>query len=115
MKKLIMFFLLYFLLPSASIAFAHPPQDIIIDFDPASKILKAVIIHNVANPENHYIKQVDIGINGKEIIVHKLTRQGNNNEQTVSYLIPDVKLGDTLSVEGHCSISGNLEKEIKVK
>jgi hypothetical protein len=35
--------------------------------------------------------------------------------QTVSYLIPDLKDGDVLSVEGHCSISGKLKKEITVK
>jgi hypothetical protein len=46
-------------------AYAHPPSDITITYDPASKILRAVIIHNVSNPQNHYIKKVDIALNGK--------------------------------------------------
>ncbi len=96
-------------------AYAHPPSDIAITFDAKTKILHAVIVHNVGNPINHYIKKVALGLNGKEIIEHTISRQDNNTNQTVTYLIPDVKIGDTLSVEAYCSISGKLEKEIKIK
>jgi RNA-binding protein YhbY len=99
----------------SSIAYAHPPSDIIITFDSKAKTLNAVIMHNVSNLENHFIKKVDIALNGKEIIALTFSRQDNNTSQTVSYLIPDAKAGDTLSVEGYCSISGKLEKEIKIK
>lgn len=97
-----------------SVAYAHPPSDIIITYDPSTKILKALIMHNVNNPESHYIKKVDVGLNGKEIIEHAISREDNNTSQTVAYLIPDAKPGDTLSVEAYCSISGTLQKEIKV-
>ncbi len=102
------------MLALCSSAFAHPPSDIIITYDNATKMLKAVIMHNVSNVEKHYIKKVDVGLNGKEILTQEISRQDNNTDQTVSYLIPDAKPGDTLSVEGYCSISGKLEKEIKV-
>jgi hypothetical protein len=72
-------------------------------------------MHNTSNPLSHYIKKVDIGLNGKEVIEHTLSKQDNNENQTVSYLIPDVKDGDLISVEGYCSISGKLQKEIIVK
>jgi hypothetical protein len=106
--------LICMVLCGAGFAYAHPPQDIIISFDPATKILKAVIVHNVSNPESHYIIKVDIGLNAKEIIEHSLSRQDNFASQTVQYLIPDAKNGDRLSVEGYCSISGKLKKEITV-
>lgn len=99
----------------SSPAYAHPPSDIKIAFDPATKMLTAVIIHNVADPLSHYIKKVDVGLNGKEIIEQAVSRQDNPGSQTVICLVPDVKDGDVLSVEGHCSISGKLQKEIKVK
>ena len=102
------------LLSQTENAYAHPPSDIIITFDPETKILNAVIMHSVSNPHNHYINKVDIALNGQEIIEHKISRQDNNVSQTVSYLIPDAKAGDTLSVEAYCSISGKLKKEIKV-
>ena len=94
------------------LAWAHPPSDISISYGPGSKMLQVEIIHNVSNPESHYIKKVDVAINGKEIIEHKISRQDNNAGQTVIYLIPDAKSGDTLSVEAYCSISGKLMRAI---
>ncbi len=102
-------------LMAASRVYAHPPSDIKITYDLKTQILTAVIVHNTSNTANHYIEKVDVGLNGTEIIEHKISRQDNNDEQTVSYRIPDVKAGDVLSVEGHCSISGQLEKKITVQ
>jgi hypothetical protein len=95
--------------------YAHPPSDITITFDSATKMLKAVITHPVSNPDKHYINMVDIAINGKEIIGHVISRQDNGSTQTVSYLIPDAKKEDILSVEGYCSISGKLTRQITVE
>jgi len=115
MKRIIGLLALVIFISSVSLCYAHPPSDILITFDAKTKILQAVIMHNVSNTSNHYIKKVDVALNGKEIIEHQISKQDNNESQTVSYLIPDAKEGDTLSVEGHCSISGKLAKEIKVK
>jgi len=100
---------------AVSIAYAHPPSDIKITYDPATKILQAVIYHNVSDPAKHHIKKVDVGLNGQEILTQQISCQDNNSTQTVSYLIPDAKSADTLSVEAYCSISGKLEKEITVE
>ena len=115
MKKVIMILLFSTFLAVYSTAFAHPPQDIIIRFDLQSKVLQAIIVHNVSNPENHYIKKVDVGLNGEQIIEQKISRQDNNETQIVTYLIPDAKAGDVISVEGYCSINGSLKKEIKAE
>jgi len=108
-------FLLLFSAAAVFNAYAHPPSEIKITFDPATKILQAVIMHDVKDPAKHFIKKVDVGLNGQEIISHTLSRQDNNENQTVSYLVPDAKAGDALSVEGYCSISGKLEKELKAQ
>jgi len=115
MRQVIVLCMVFVFIALAQAAYAHPPKDIKITFDPQTKMLSAVIVHDVSNPTGHYIKEVDVGLNGKEIIVHNISRQDNNNTQTVSYLIPDAKPGDKLSVEGHCSISGKLQKEITVQ
>jgi len=98
-----------------SLSFAHPPQDIKISYDAKTKLVTAVIYHNVSNPENHYIKTVDVGLNGKEIISQTISRQDNNQTQTVIFFIPEVKPSDKVSVEGYCSISGSLVKEIIIQ
>ena len=115
MKKIIFCILSAIILFSASIAYAHPPQDIILTYDPATKTLTALIKHNVSNPETHYIKKVDIGLNNKEVATLKFTHQDNNLTQTAVYTLKDARPGDSLSVEAYCSISGKLKKEIKVK
>jgi len=111
-KTFVLFSLMTFL--GIGAVYAHPPSDIKITFNPDTKMLQAIIFHNTSNPINHYIKKVDVGLNGKEIIGHEISREDNNETQTVSYLIPDAKEGDNLSVEGYCSISGKLKKEITV-
>ena len=115
MKKKTVLLVLFLCLVSVGIAYAHPPRDIKISYDPATKMLTAVIIHDTSNPLGHYIKKVDVGLNDREIIQQVISRQDNNDSQTVSYLIPDANSGDRLSVEGYCSISGKLKKGITVK
>ena len=115
MKRLFVFVAFFFLLSFLKAAGAHPPSDINITFDPETKMLQAEIMHNTSNPLTHYIKKIDLGLNGKEIIEHLVSKQDNNKSQKVSYLIVDVKDGDLITVEGYCSISGKLTKEIRVK
>lgn len=114
MKKIGLFFMLSFFFTIAVTAYAHPPSDIQITFDVKTKMLKAVIMHEVSNTLNHYINKVDVGLNGKAVISHSISRQDNNTSQTVSYLIPDAKEGDEVSVAGYCSLSGQLQKHIIV-
>ncbi|MDD5561538.1 MAG: hypothetical protein PHT50_05355 [Candidatus Omnitrophica bacterium] len=115
MKRIIFFAFIFVCLFSTGIVYAHPPKDIEISYDPATRILTAIIIHDTSNPLGHYIKKADVGLNGEEIIQQEISRQDNNGSQKVSYYIPDTKPGDKLSVEGYCSISGKLEKQITVK
>ncbi len=112
MKKTIL--MLCGLLFTSTLAFAHPPSDIKIQFDDKTKTLTVVIQHRVSNPQSHYINKVDIGLNGKEIQMLPFTSQDNNATQTVKITVLEAKKGDTLSVEGYCNLSGKLEKEIKV-
>ena len=115
MKRIAAFLIVFVFAAAISTAYAHPPSDIKITFDAKTKILQAIIMHNTSNPLNHYIKKVDVGLNGREVIEHAISREDNNESQTVRYLIPDVKDGDVISVEAYCSISGKLQKEISVK
>lgn len=115
MKKIVLgaVFLIFF--AAVSTVYAHPPSDIEITFDPKTKVVTAVIVHNTSNSASHYIKKVDVGLNGKEIIEDLILKQDNNKTQAVSYLVADVKDGDVVSVEGYCNISGKLKKEIAIK
>ena len=102
------------LLVMSATAFAHPPSDIKIQFDPATRTLTATVKHRVSNPKTHYIRKIDIGLNGKELKMMPFTRQETSTGQALSCVVPQAQMGDTLSVEGYCNLSGKLEKEIKV-
>jgi desulfoferrodoxin (superoxide reductase-like protein) len=115
MKRIVLSILSLVFLLSASIAYAHPPSDIIITYDAATKTLTAEIKHSVSNPTQHYIKKVDIGLNGKEIAELKFKKQDSYFSQDITYTFTDIKPADTLSVEAYCSISGKLKKEIKAE
>ncbi|MBU9889618.1 MAG: hypothetical protein KTQ49_07105 [Candidatus Omnitrophica bacterium] len=113
-KNLMVLTLISLMLVPGSQVFAHPPADITLQFDPETQTLSAVIIHPVNNPKSHYIKRVDIGLNGKEIDDRKYQVQENGREQSLTVTLPEAKAGDTLSVEGYCNLSGKLKKEIKI-
>jgi len=110
MRKIMVICACFVFLFTFSNVYAHPPSDIRITFDSNTKMLTAVIEHITKDILHHYIKTVDVELNGSKILSHTISRQNNHNNQTVVYLIPDAKKGDVLSVEGTCSIHGKLKK-----
>jgi hypothetical protein len=76
MKKIIL--LLILCIFTCSLAYGHPPSDIKITYDYKTKILTALIMHNVSDVNKHYISKVDVGINGREIISQAISQQDNN-------------------------------------
>ncbi len=115
MKRTVAFLISLIFLLAVSTAYAHPPSDIRITFDPNTKMLIAVIMHNTNNPLRHYIKKVEVSLNDKKIIGDNFSKQDNKISQTVIYSVLDAKDGDMIYVEGYCSISGKLKKEIVAK
>jgi desulfoferrodoxin (superoxide reductase-like protein) len=113
MKRIVLLSGFFVFILLSAVAYAHPPSDIKITFDSETKMLNALIIHDVSNPSKHYIKEVDVFLNGKEIIRQSISQQDNFDSQRVSFFIPDAKINDVFSVEAYCSISGKLEKQLK--
>ncbi|MBI4845616.1 MAG: hypothetical protein HY810_03965 [Candidatus Omnitrophica bacterium] len=113
MAKVLIAFLLF--LSGSSIAYAHPPSDIKITFDPEKKLITAEALHETSDPLRHYIKKVEIKLNGKEIIKQKISQQDNESSQTVFYIIPDAKGADVISVDASCRMTGKLKKKIKIE
>ena len=115
MKRRALFILLAICFVASGVTYAHPPKDIIINFDPGTKVLTAAVLHDTKDPLKHYIKRVDIGLNGKNVIRQAISKQDNQATQTIAYMVPEAKKGDKLSVEAYCSENGKLAKEIIVK
>ncbi|MCM8816464.1 MAG: thiosulfate oxidation carrier complex protein SoxZ [Candidatus Omnitrophica bacterium] len=114
MKRNFIIFLIMGLMMGSN-GFCHPPSDIVGSFDSQTKLLKAQIKHASSNPGRHYIERVEIFLNGKQIISHKISKQADASEQSVTYQITDIKKGDKLTVEAYCNISGVMKKTIEVE
>jgi desulfoferrodoxin (superoxide reductase-like protein) len=99
---------------AAQAAWAHPPAKIDIVYDAEGKVLAAVVTHPVDNPAAHFIRKINVSLNGEEIIRHEISRQDSANTQTVTYRVPDAKSGDTISVEAYCNLDGKLGKDVTV-
>ena len=102
-----------YLLAMTRVVYAHPPTKMNVNFKPASKILTATITHPVQNAKTHFIERVCVKRRGKKVIEHTLSKQDNNETQTVSFLIPDAQPGDIFEMEAYCNISGRRTKKIQ--
>lgn len=114
MKKILLLVLfLFFLITTTSMA--HPPEKVTAQFDLKSNILSVEVTHNVGGESSsHYIKELTISLSGKEVIVHKTTRQISDT-QTFLYFMPAVEAGDKIGIVAVCNIHGQGNIEIIVE
>ena len=94
--------------------FAHPPSDIIITFDLEKSLVKVDIMHDTRDMAKHYIKQIEVLLNGKSIIKQQAATQTSAEKQSVVYIIPGLKAGDKVAIDADCSIFGDLTREAVV-
>lgn len=115
MKRFLLFLSLYFTLGSASHLSAHSPSDILFTYIPGDKTLTVTVMHNISLfPFKHYIKKVEIFVDGESRIIQLLKKQDDKKSQTLSYIIPDVDLKSKVAIQAECSLMGELKKEINL-
>jgi hypothetical protein len=87
-------------------AFANPPQSIVLAYNSDTQILSVTITHKSSFPSFHYIKYVEIIINGKNASSNTYENQPDNLTFTYTYKIPALE-GDAFGVTGTCSLWGH--------
>jgi desulfoferrodoxin (superoxide reductase-like protein) len=93
---------------------AHPPNNLNLKFDTETGVLSIAITHSVNDASRHYIKKVEVELNGQKIIEQSFMKQSDNEEQQVLYKIIDAKKGDNIAVEAYCNISGKKKAQLVV-
>jgi len=111
-KNIFFLFLLIMCLFLSTQAFSHSASKVMLSVE--GNILQVTVQHNVGNPQTHYINEITVALNGKKIITQLFFLQ-TENTQKVSYTIPSLKLGDTITVEASCSRGGNRKGTITVQ
>ncbi len=93
---------------------AHPPSGMELSYDNETKILEVLVKHNVGNPRNHFIGEVTIINDDKQMILHQLTKQEDANSIMFQYRLPNAEQGMVLQVTAKCNRVGSISKEIDI-
>lgn len=94
---------------------AHQPEDMVVAYDEKNKVISIGVIHLSDKPQKHFIKEVTIRLNGKEIIKQVFLSQRDPKVQTASYVIEDANDKDTIEVVAVCSDKNSLKRTFKVE
>lgn len=86
---------------------AHPASDVKVATDFTAKTVEVSFIHKVGHPTTHFIDEVKIKLNGKQIVTQALSLQSDGKGGKVSYLIPELKKGDVIEADTRCNQGGN--------
>lgn len=111
MKSLLFIFLSFFF---SAFIFAHPPEKIGISAGLVDRRVDIIVEHPVEDPNAHYIKHIEVFLNGQKIIAQDFSVQ-IGDIQHVTYIIPGIKRGDVLEVAADCSFGGDLHNRIRVE
>ncbi|HNY64087.1 MAG TPA: hypothetical protein PKM41_01530 [Deltaproteobacteria bacterium] len=94
-------------------ASGHPPKDVSLAFDTQKGVLAVTITHSSFFPSKHYIKDVVISVNGKQVGGTPYTVQPAGDSFTYTYPV-QASPGDVISVIATCNIFGSKEGSVTV-
>lgn len=113
--KLNKLFAVLIMLSMMAVIFAHPAADIKATFDLAKGSLVVTYDHKVKSANDHFIYDVKVLLNKKEIINQNLSLQDALTGGTVYYKIAEAKVGDKITVITECNKGGKKSTVIEVK
>ena len=97
---------------AAVTAWANPPSDIKLTVQGTT--VNISIMHPTKDVLKHYIVEVRVTLNGKEVIRQTYVQQAAPDSQSAVYVIPSLKAGDSLTVYARCNIYGDRTKKFMV-
>ena len=92
---------------------AHSPKEVKLAYETSSQNLKVTITHASPFPSSHYIKSVEIKINGKTALTKEYNNQPAETPFTYAYDIAAAP-GDILEVKASCSLYGSKTEKLTI-
>ncbi|MFA4973614.1 MAG: hypothetical protein WC683_13465 [bacterium] len=96
-------------------ALAHSPNVVDGYYDVERGELNITVQHIVNDPKDHFIKEVVVYKDGKEVAKKEFDFQTSHRNQTMPPFKIPASIGDSFKVEAICSVSGKGEVVIEVK
>ena len=94
-------------------AFAHAPTEAHVSYEAPTQKLAIEVTHPVVNPQRHYIKKIEVFINGGIVTTLMFTEQESATMQTAVVQLKQFKPSDVIEVVMYCSKSGKRSTELK--
>ena len=97
------------------LVFAHNPTKIeITGFDAGKNQLSIRVTHPVSSARDHYVKKIEVIVDGKEPIEKKFFFQ-KGDRQTLTLNIPGLGEAENITVKAYSNRGGSLEKDFSVE
>ncbi len=96
-------------------ALAHSPNVVDGYYDVERGELNITVQHIVNDPKDHFIREVVVYKDGKEVAKKEFDFQTSHRNQTMPPFKMPASIGDSFKVEAICSVSGKGEVVIEVK
>jgi hypothetical protein len=114
MKHLELFFTTVILF-SITILAAHPPSAVNGTLDREKGLLTVNFNHQVKNNADHFVGDVVVTRNKKEVVHQQLTFQDSNDGGTLIFKINDLKPKDKLEIVATCNKIGKKNSTLEIK
>lgn len=100
---------------SVGLVIAHPPQEMILEYDSDLQTLNVTITHVVVDPDaiDHYIEAIEIYKNSDLYLTMNYTTQPTTDIFTYSFSV-EAEAGDELSATAYCSLFGSISNSITI-
>lgn len=95
-------------------ALSHPPQTVALGYDSTSKTLHVRVAHSVRDAATHYVKTLQVTVNGKAAVEQQYERQPSASDLEALFLLPNVAAGDTIEVKTLCNVAGEKSAQLTV-
>lgn len=92
---------------------ADPAKKVNLSF--SNGVLSIQAIHPVKDVTKHYIDQIIVVVDNKEVKTVKLDKQSSKEAAVVDLKIPEIKSGSTVEVTARCNEFGKKTGKMKVK
>ena len=110
MKKLFFTLAILAIIPMAM--YAHPAKKVNLSYKNGKLIIE--VIHPVSNAESHFIDQVVVNVDGKDVKTITLTKQTSKESAYMELSIPEIKKGSVVVVKTNCNKMGKKSAKLKL-
>jgi hypothetical protein len=112
MKQIVMIFAL---LAVSAAVLAHAPSAVRLRFFPDTRMMTLSIDHAVDDPADHYVKKVQIKVNGSVVVSQTFKLQETGSGESLVYKFLDLKSGDVIEAIATCNKGGKNTHKLRMK